>query len=206
MSKNCLNCGTGNIDEAKFCSSCGNKFANVSTNNISSTFDATVPHGVAGWSWGAFFIAPIWAIGNKTWIGLFALIPYIGIIVAIILGIKGREWAWKNNHWDSLEHFNRVQRRWSIWGALVPVLIIFGILAAVAIPKLATASKDAEIANEADSEDSPYEAITTNDNYSVKTTVDTASAPIENNNGQFDSDCAYGTLAYNTDGTTTCVE
>ena len=69
------------------------------------------PDGVAGWSWGAFFLNWIWSIGNRTWIGLLALIPYVGIIVAIILGVKGRQWAWQNKRWDSIEHFNRVQRR-----------------------------------------------------------------------------------------------
>lgn len=47
--------------------------------------------------------------------------------MAIVLGFKGREWAWKNKHWDSLEHFNRVQRRWSLWGIILTLVssIIF---------------------------------------------------------------------------------
>lgn len=104
-------------------------------NNSGMGRDIEVPAGVKGWSWGAFLLNWIWAIGNKTWIGLLAFAPYIGFIVAIVLGIKGREWAWKNKRWESLEHFNQVQRRWSIWG-LVLILGIFalGILAAIAIP------------------------------------------------------------------------
>jgi hypothetical protein len=93
-----------------------------------------VPIGVAGWSWGAFCLNWVWAISNRTWIGLFALTPYLGIVVAIILGVKGREWAWQNRRWDSLAHFNRVQRRWSIWGACLLLIPVIGILAAVAIP------------------------------------------------------------------------
>lgn len=94
-----------------------------------------VPDGVRGWSWGAFFLNWIWAAGNRTWVGLLALVPYVGFIVAIVLGVKGREWAWQNKRWESVEHFNAVQRRWSIWGlcvALVPAAL--GILAAIAIP------------------------------------------------------------------------
>ncbi|WP_217423403.1 hypothetical protein [Uliginosibacterium aquaticum] len=97
--------------------------------------DAVIPEGVKGWSWGAFLLNWIWAIGNKTWIGLLALVPYIGFIVAIYLGIKGRELAWRNKEWDDLEHFNRIQKRWSAWGVgliIVPALI--GILAAILIP------------------------------------------------------------------------
>lgn len=93
------------------------------------------PDGVKGWSWGAFLLNWIWAIFNKTWIGLLCLIPYIGFIFSFYLGFKGRELAWRNKRWDSVEHFNRVQRKWSIWA----VILVFGvtglgIAAAIAIP------------------------------------------------------------------------
>ena len=74
-----------------------------------------LPAGVVGWSWGAFLLNWIWAIGNRTWLGLLALIPVVGIIMAVILGFKGREWAWKSKQWESVEHFNRVQKKWSQW-------------------------------------------------------------------------------------------
>ena len=99
--------------------------------------NSTIPEGIKGWSWGAFLLNWIWSIGNNTWIGLLSLIPYLGIIMVIILGIKGREWAWKNKQWDSVEHFQRVQRKWSKWGVialLVPLVI--GIISAIAIPAL----------------------------------------------------------------------
>lgn len=76
--------------------------------------ETIIVDGIKGWSWVAFMFNWIWAIGNKTWIGLLALVPYIGFVMAIILGIKGREWAWRNKRWESLEHFQRVQRKWSL--------------------------------------------------------------------------------------------
>jgi hypothetical protein len=97
--------------------------------------NAIIPEGVKGWSWGAFLLNWIWSAFNNTWIGLLSFIPYVGFVMAIILGVKGREWAWRNKRWDSIEHFNRVQRKWSIWGAillLVPAVI--GIAAAILIP------------------------------------------------------------------------
>lgn len=93
-----------------------------------------VPDGVKGWSWGAFSLNWIWAIFNKTYIGLLTLIPYVGFVMAFYLGFKGRELAWKNKRWDSLEHFNEVQRKWSIWGVIFLVIPLIGILAAVMIP------------------------------------------------------------------------
>ncbi len=96
-----------------------------------------LPEGIKGWSWGAFLLSWIWAIGNRTWIGLIALLPYVGFIMAIVLGIKGRQWAWQNKRWDSVEHFQQVQKKWSFWGVLIVVGIFgLGIVAAIAIPAL----------------------------------------------------------------------
>jgi hypothetical protein len=104
-------------------------------NNSGGGSGVIPPPGVKGWSWGAFLLNWIWAVFNKTWIGLLCLVPYVGFVMSIYLGIKGRELAWRNKYWDSLEHFNRVQRRWSIWGlVLVFGVAGIGILAAIAIP------------------------------------------------------------------------
>ena len=91
---------------------------------------AVVPEEIRGWNWGAFLLNWIWAWGNRVWIGFLALIPYAGIIMAIVLGVKGSEWAWQNKRWDSIEHFKRVQRKWAYWGAGVAILgIVLGIIA-----------------------------------------------------------------------------
>lgn len=92
-----------------------------------------IPPGIKGWSWGAFLWNWIWAIFNNTWIGLLALIPGVNIVMIFVLGAKGREWAWKNKKWDSVEHFNRVQRKWSLWGVwLLIASFVLGILLAAA--------------------------------------------------------------------------
>ena len=96
-----------------------------------------LPPGVVGWSWGAFLLNWIWAIGNQTWIGLLTLIPYVGLVMAIILGFKGREWAWRNKTWRDLAHFNRVQHLWSVWGVIILlVLVTIPILFAIVIPNI----------------------------------------------------------------------
>lgn len=110
-------------------------------NNSGMGRGVVLPPGVAGWSWGAFLWNWLWAIFNKTWIGLLALIPYVGLIVAIYLGVKGRELAWCNKRWESVEHFNRVQRSWSMWGAIIILGTIgLGILAALVLPFFAQGS------------------------------------------------------------------
>lgn len=85
-----------------------------------------IPDEIKGWSWGGFLWGWIWAIGNKTWIGLLGLIPYAGFVMNIILGIKGREWAWRNKDWMSAKQFNRIQRNWAKWWLIL--VLGFGVL------------------------------------------------------------------------------
>ena len=43
--------------------------------------------------------------------------------------------AWQNKRWDSVEHFQRVQKQWSFWGVLIiGGIFLLGIVAAIAIP------------------------------------------------------------------------
>jgi hypothetical protein len=98
---------------------------------------AVIPNEIRGWNWGAFCLSVIWSIGNSVWIGLLALIPYVGFIMAIVLGIKGSEWAWRYKRWDSVEHFKRTQSTWAKWGigiwvASIAFTILILIIAAIA--------------------------------------------------------------------------
>ena len=88
---------------------------------LESDNNSDIPDGVKGFSWGALLLNWIWAIGNKTWIGLLCFVPYLGFIMAIILAFKGREWAWKNKEWESVEQFNRVQHKWNIAGIIFAI-------------------------------------------------------------------------------------
>lgn len=129
----CHGCGKEIHESAVACPHCGatQSSATCATTSFARTSVSNIPDGVKGWSWGAFWLSWIWAIGNRTWIGLLSIIPFVGFIMWFVLGIKGREWAWKNKKWDSVEHFNRVQKIWSILGwILVPGCIAV----AVAIP------------------------------------------------------------------------
>jgi len=140
----CSHCGAQMAPNGTFCAACGQASAAAlapSTVNLGKAAPHDVgapdgiPDGVKGWSWGAFFLNWIWAIGNRSWIGLLALVPYVGWIMVFWLGFKGREMAWKNKQWESLEHFNRVQRRWSQWG-VGTILFVFvcAIVSAIALP------------------------------------------------------------------------
>lgn len=99
-------------------------FRNKTSGPLESRAPYDLPPGVKGWSWGGFLLTPFWAIGNRTWIGLLAFIPYVSLVMAVVLGIKGREWAWKNKKWRDVAHFRSVQRRWSVWAISIVVGLV----------------------------------------------------------------------------------
>lgn len=80
---------------------------------------AIVPHEIQKWNWGAFFLNWIWGIGNQVWIAFLSFLPVVGWIMPFVLGAKGSEWAWRNKEWESVEHFQRVQRKWAKWGFIL---------------------------------------------------------------------------------------
>lgn len=84
----------------------------------------TIPEGVRGFSWGALLAGPIWAIGNRVWPALWCWLPGLGLLVNVWMGFKGRELAWRRGGWQSIEHFQRVQGRWTIWGIVIFVAVV----------------------------------------------------------------------------------
>ena len=153
----CSNCGSQNIIGQQFCGNCGTPL-NWQTqqqmqrpsiyqqqpggwsqqpvlvqNTSGQGRGVTIPPEIKGWNWGAFFLVVLWGIFNSVWISLLALIPPLGPIMALVLGVKGNEWAWQSKRWDSTEHFHRTQRAWMYWGIGLVVepliiLIIIGLL------------------------------------------------------------------------------
>lgn len=78
-----------------------------------------IPAEIDRWNWGAFLLNWIWGVGNNTFIALLTLIPGVGFVMIFVLGAKGSRWAWRNGRWDSVAHFKRVQRQWTIWAVVV---------------------------------------------------------------------------------------
>ncbi len=92
-----------------------------------ATQEKPFPAELKKWNWGAFLLSWIWGLGNRTYVSLFSLLPLVNIVMPFVLGAKGNEWAWRNKHWDSIEHFKRVQRLWAIWGVIyLGVLVVLG--------------------------------------------------------------------------------
>ena len=89
--------------------------------NRSEQDGAIAPDGVRGWNWGSFTFTWIWGISNKVWLSLlvFAPIPLFAFVWAIVLGVKGNEWAWRTQRWDSIDQFKNTQAKWNAAGMIV---------------------------------------------------------------------------------------
>jgi len=107
----------------------------ISVNNSGQggLFDLSVPvpEEIKGWNWGAFLLSPFWVLSNRVWIGVLTYVPIVGFWIAIALGIKGNEWAWKSRRWESIEQFKKHQKKWAIAGIVLGIsvnLIVWNIL------------------------------------------------------------------------------
>ncbi|OQB05844.1 MAG: hypothetical protein BWY19_00728 [bacterium ADurb.Bin212] len=85
--------------------------------------DSTIKREVRKWNWGAFLLTFIWGVGNGIYISLLAIIPGVNIIMAVILGIKGNEWAWRKNKCLTITEFKKQQKLWAKWGVVSIVII-----------------------------------------------------------------------------------
>jgi hypothetical protein len=87
--------------------------------------ESEIPIEIQGWNWGAFLLTWIWGIGNNTYRAFWIFFPIVNFFMAIALGLKGNEWAWRNRRWESIEHFKRVQRQWTKAGIIVIAVMFF---------------------------------------------------------------------------------
>ncbi len=113
---------------------------NLQSSGGSINTSMAVPQEIRGWNWGAFLLPGLWPFTNQVWIGLLCWIPYVGLIMAIILGANGNVWAWKSRQWASVESFKAHQRAWTkaaliIYSSLTLLTFLAIIIASIAPQK-----------------------------------------------------------------------
>jgi hypothetical protein len=113
--------------------------------------DASVPIEVDGrWNWAAFLLPTVFAGINRLWLWLvitaapvvlFSLDIVPGglggrfglssgqLVLSIILAKRGNALAWRSRRWESIEHFQRTQRRWA-WGSLAALIAVLALVVA----------------------------------------------------------------------------
>jgi serine/threonine protein kinase len=115
-----------------------------------------LPPELDRWNWGATLLPGLWSINNRVWIGLIAWSCLLTcgiswVVIAILLGARGNQWAWRSRQWQSVEAFKANQRAWSTAG-----IVVWGIYAAlltllVAIGSLTPDSPEQAASNSSDS-------------------------------------------------------
>lgn len=98
-------------------------------NNSGTRMPAPAEVHMMGWSWGGFCFTWIWGIFNGVWISLLGLIPYVGIVICIWLGVKGHELAWQNRRFESFEQYQATMAAWDKTGLVVFIIsLVFGFI------------------------------------------------------------------------------
>lgn len=90
---------------------------------------------LSAWNWGAFFLPGLWGLFNGCWwLFLLQMIP-VPLVINIVAGLKGSEWAWNNKQWNSVQDFESTQNTWFkaglilfIIGVIFPLLYFFSLL------------------------------------------------------------------------------
>lgn len=96
---------------------------------------SVVPDEIKGWNWGAAGLTWIWGVYHGVWISLLTFIPIVNIVMVIVLGFKGNEWAWRSRPWESVERFVSSQKKWKPWGIVFFVLMILGLISSILNPE-----------------------------------------------------------------------
>ena len=96
---------------------------------------SVVPDEIKGWNWGAFFLPGCWCLSNQVWVGLLAwpglLLCGLGwLVMGIVLGASGNEWAWRSRPWRTVDTFKSHQRGWTIGGLITAGLFTLLVIAA----------------------------------------------------------------------------
>ncbi len=94
-----------------------------------------IPNKINGWNWGAAGLHWIWGISHGVWISLLSMIPLVNIVMFFILGIKGNEWAWRAQKWESEDKFIAVQKKWKPWGITLFILWILLLIMSMLMPE-----------------------------------------------------------------------
>ena len=102
-------------------------------NTSGQGFRAPVPKEIKGWNWGAAILTWIWGIRHKVWLSLLVFVPYVGLIMSLILGYKGNEWAWQSQYYNSIAEFKEREKKWTkisliIFVISIVLLIIFSVI------------------------------------------------------------------------------
>jgi hypothetical protein len=108
-----------------------------------------IPPEASGWSFAGFVPWGLFCFfnGNPTWGAISIGLAFVGlnIVSAIYVGVTGKENAWRNRRFESIQQYLDVMRAWNLAGiwvlAIAGVLVVFYILFVIGIIGLAASGQ-----------------------------------------------------------------
>ena len=98
-------------------------------NNMDQYQNQIEPPSLKKFNWGAFALNILWGIGNKSYLSLLCLVPFLNIVWVFVCGFKGNQWAWDSGCFKTVEEFEATQKTWNRAGLVYFILsIIFFVL------------------------------------------------------------------------------
>ena len=79
------------------------------------------------WNWGAFMMPLQFGIGNKAYLCLLTLVPFLNFVWMFVAGFKGAEWAYNSGEFATEAEFNASMRTWNRAG------FVYFLIGAIAI-------------------------------------------------------------------------
>lgn len=77
------------------------------------------------WNWGAFLLAPIWALANRMEIwAILWFVPVVNIGVIFYLGYSGNIAAFERSGLESVDDFMLIQASWRRWAIRIFILVL----------------------------------------------------------------------------------
>jgi hypothetical protein len=112
---------------------------------------SALPESAAGPCWGGFLSPLLWGSFNGM---KLSFVPLLGIrflrhvlpvwawmLFYLAFGafylVQGRQLAWAHKSWNDVDHFNRIQRRWTIAGVPLFLLFMYGMIHLMQVDRLA---------------------------------------------------------------------
>ena len=134
----CPACGEEVLAGSKTCNHCGENLQNNSSNNEITT-STELPSEAKKYNWGPLFTGFIWGFFNGmpkniliTLVVLFmcSFIPTLGIVASLVntciliwAGTKGNQWAWCHKNWNTVEEFNKHQKKWVLYPFIIYLIL-----------------------------------------------------------------------------------
>lgn len=77
-----------------------------------------------GWNWGAFMMPLQFGIGNKAYLTLLILVPFLNFVWYFVCGAQGAKWAFDSGYFANVDEFNGAMKTWNRSGFVMFIFVL----------------------------------------------------------------------------------